>query len=216
MPATGSAPALSGLFRVSGVRGARDHDRHHSLPLRDIDLLFEPLQRVSALYSEARQPGGEGLIAMADASDLEERLRRLEESRDALAKQVAVLNSKEAKRDRLKELDKAFMPIVIVMAIIFVVLVVVMSVQGPPKHAEWWWSTGYPSSAGKAYRQSTTFRQENRHKIYTHLNSSLYMLSRSERTQHGEQRHQGGLPRLHSAGAGDLAGFPAAWCDLGA
>jgi hypothetical protein len=89
---------------------------------------------------------------MAETSDLEERLRRLEQSRDALANQVAVLCDKEAKRDRLKELDKALMPVVVVMAIIFVVLVVIMAVQGPPKYAEWWWSTSFPSSAGKAYR----------------------------------------------------------------
>ena len=111
-------------------------------------LFLESPLRIRVIL-QVRQPGGEGLIAMADTSDLEERLRRLEQSRDALANQVAVLRSKEAKRDKLKELDKAFMPLVVVMAIIFVVLVVVMIAQGPLKNAEWWWSTSYPS---KAYR----------------------------------------------------------------
>jgi hypothetical protein len=103
----------------------------------------------SALYSEARQTGGEGLVAMPNAAELEERIRRLEESRDALANHVAVLRSKEDERDRRKEADKALLPVAIVIVIIFMG---VMAVLGPLKNAEWWGSTGYPSSAGKAHR----------------------------------------------------------------
>lgn len=85
---------------------------------------------------------------MADIAELEERLRRLEQSREALACEVGYLRSKEAERERKqvrrKEIDAALWPFVIVLAILCYGLLGYMAIKGPP-------NSGSSSSGFVAY-----------------------------------------------------------------